>query len=107
MYYGAVPSIVVLTRNDLKHAVLLHVGREVPSSHVLFHYANIGQLLMGENTSGIAKFALVSAEQYNTFKNFFLHVAMGDQASHCKMSTFPASWGTFCAADGGTLESFS
>lgn len=37
----------VLTRNDLKHTVLLHVGRKVPGSHVLLHYANIGQLLTG------------------------------------------------------------
>ena len=51
MYYEAVRSIrAVLTRNDLKHAVLLHVGRQVPSSHVLLHYANVGQLLMGEKT---------------------------------------------------------
>lgn len=41
-----------LTRDDLKHAVLLHVGREVPSSHVLLHYADVGQLLTGENASG-------------------------------------------------------
>lgn len=52
MYYGGVPSLgVVLTRNDLKHAVLLHVGGEVPSSHVLLHYANVGQLLMGERNT--------------------------------------------------------
>ena len=53
MHYGGVPSLgVVLTRNDLKHAVLLHVGGEVPSSHVLLHYANVGQLLMGERNTG-------------------------------------------------------
>lgn len=46
MYNGAVWSRrVVLTRNDLKHTVLLHVGGKVPSPHVLLHYANIGQLL--------------------------------------------------------------
>lgn len=46
MYYGAVWSQrVVLTRDDLKHTVLLHVGRKVPSPHVLLHYANVGQLL--------------------------------------------------------------
>lgn len=46
MYYGAVWSGgAVLTRNDLKHPVLLHVGGKVPSPHVLLHYANVGQLL--------------------------------------------------------------
>lgn len=51
MYNKTVRSIrAVLTRDDLKHAVLLHVCREVPSSHVLLHYTNIGQLLMAENT---------------------------------------------------------
>lgn len=48
MYYETVRSIrAVLTRNDLKHAVLLHVGRKVPGPHVLLHYANIGQFLIG------------------------------------------------------------
>lgn len=48
MYYEVAQSIRdVLTWNDLKHAVLLHVGGKVPSSHVLLHYANIGQLLTG------------------------------------------------------------
>lgn len=36
-----------LTRDDLKHTVLLHVGRKVPGSHVLLHYAYVGQLLTG------------------------------------------------------------
>lgn len=36
-----------LTWDDLQHSVLLHVGRKVPGSHVLLHYANIGQLLTG------------------------------------------------------------
>lgn len=36
---------MVLTRDDLKHTVLLHVGGKVPSPHVLLHYANVGQLL--------------------------------------------------------------
>lgn len=49
MYYEVAQSIRdVLTWNDLKHAVLLHVGGKVPSSHVLLHYANIGQLLRKE-----------------------------------------------------------
>lgn len=48
MYYGAVWSRrEVLTRDDLKHTVLLHVGGKVPSPHVLLHYANVGQLLTG------------------------------------------------------------
>lgn len=47
MYYESVQSIrAFLTRNDLKHTVLLHVGRKIPSPHVLLHYANVGQLLM-------------------------------------------------------------
>lgn len=51
MYYGAVWSRgEVLTRNDLKHTVLLHVGGKVPSPHVLLHYANVGQLLTGGQT---------------------------------------------------------
>lgn len=46
MYYGAVWSgRAVLTRDDLKHTVLLHVGGKVSSPHVLLHYANVGQLL--------------------------------------------------------------
>lgn len=54
MYYESVWGIrAVLTRNDLKHTVLLHVGRKVPSSHVLLHYANVGQLLKGRNTGGL------------------------------------------------------
>lgn len=48
MYYEAVWSRgEVLTRNDLKHTVLLHVGGKVPSPHVLLHDANVGQLLTG------------------------------------------------------------
>lgn len=47
MYYGAAGSVgVFLTRDDLKHTVLLHVGGKVPSPHVLLHYADVGQLLM-------------------------------------------------------------
>lgn len=52
MYYGGVRrSRLSLTRDDLKHTVLLHVGGKVPSSHVLLHYANVGQLLMGGSKS--------------------------------------------------------
>lgn len=34
-----------LTRNYLKNSVLLHVGREIPRSHVLLHYSHVGQFL--------------------------------------------------------------
>lgn len=65
MYYGAVWSRrEVLTRNDLKHTVLLHVGGKVPSPHVLLHYANVGQLLTGrggKNRPRVRKFALDGA----------------------------------------------
>lgn len=54
MYYETAWSIgVVLTWNDLKHTVLPHVRRKVPGSHVLLHYANIGQLLMVKNKSAL------------------------------------------------------
>ena len=49
MYYKAG---AVLTRNDLKDAVLLHVGRKVARPHVLLHYAHVGQLLMDERKDG-------------------------------------------------------
>lgn len=52
-------SEVFLTRDDLKHTVLLHVGGKVPSSHVLLHYAHVGQLLMEENTGRSAKIGKV------------------------------------------------
>lgn len=46
MYYGPVKSVrVFLTWNDLKHTVLLHVGRKVSGPHVLLHYAYVGQFL--------------------------------------------------------------
>ena len=34
-----------LTWNNLQNSVLLHVGRKVPRSHVLFHYSHVGQFL--------------------------------------------------------------
>lgn len=64
MYYGAVWSRrAVLTWNDLKHTVLLHVGGKVPSPHVLLHYANVGQLLTerGKNRPRVRKFVLSGA----------------------------------------------
>lgn len=49
MYYGSSRRFkVILTWDYLKHAVLLHVGREVSGPHVLLHYANVGQLLTRE-----------------------------------------------------------
>lgn len=52
MYYESVGSNgVFLTRNDLQHAVLLHVSRKVPGSHVLLHYAHVGQFLAGAKTT--------------------------------------------------------
>lgn len=62
MYYGAVWSgRAVLTRNDLKHTVLLHVGGKVPSPHVLLHYANVGQLLTEEGKTDPKSESLCSA----------------------------------------------
>lgn len=76
MHYGGVPSLgVVLTRNDLKHAVLLHVGGEVPSSHVLLHYANVGQLLMGERNTG-GRTHTIKKVCFHQKIFFFLNLAM-------------------------------
>lgn len=56
---------MVLTRDDLKHTVLLHVGGKVPSPHVLLHYANVGQLLTEvegkKNRPRVRKFVLSGA----------------------------------------------
>lgn len=66
---------MVLTRDDLKHTVLLHVGGKVPSPHVLLHYANVGQLLTEvegkekkQNRPRVRKFVLDGAGTGSFFK---------------------------------------
>lgn len=81
MYYETARGTrVVLTGNDLKHTVLLHVGRKVPGSHVLLHYANIGQLLLGENKSARTQskslFSSVQGSAMLKKKKRFLKVMM-------------------------------